>query len=276
MFKRSFKRTAELSRERTLYLKKRRTYLSLVNILRVFIIIALFGLWELAGRMGWIDPFIVSMPSRIIKTTISLAGEGNLFKHIGISCLETVIGFVAGTILGSLVAMLLWWSKFLSKVLEPYLVILSALPKVALGPIFIVWVGAGTSAIIVMTLAISLIVTILEVLNGFMSTDEDKIKLLRTFGAGRMQIFLNVVIPYNFPTFVNALKINVGLSWIGVIMGEFLVSKAGIGYLIVYGSQVFKMDLVMTSVLILAVAAALMYEGVMLLEKALLKNAERI
>ena len=137
--------------------------------------------------------------------------------------------------MGTLIGVLLWWSERLNKVLEPYLVILSALPKVALGPIFILWVGAGPGAIIIMTLAISLIVTILEVLNGFLSTDKEKIKLMKTLGASKLQIFTKVVLPYNFPNIVSSLKINVGLSWIGVIMGEFLVSKAGIGYLIVYG-----------------------------------------
>jgi len=133
-------------------------------------------------------------------------------------------------------------------------------------------VGAGAKAIIVMTLAISLIITILDVLNGFLSTDTDKIKLVRSFGAKKSQIFAKVVLPYNIPTLISALKINVGLSWIGVIMGEFLVSKAGIGYLIVYGSQVFEMDLVMMGVLILAVPASLMYLGVQELEKRLQKH----
>jgi NitT/TauT family transport system permease protein len=156
--------------------------------------------------------------------------------------------------------------------MEPYLVVLNSLPKIALGPIFIVWIGAGPASIIVMALAISLIVTILEVLNGFIAVDKDKIKLVQTFGANRRQILIKVVLPATFPTIVNALKINVGLSWVGVIMGEFLVSKAGLGYLIVYGGQVFQLDLVMTSVLILAVAAALMYQGVALLERVLVKN----
>ena len=131
----------------------------------------------------------------------------------------------------------------------------------ALGPIFIIWIGAGSAAIIAMALAISLIVTILEVLNAFLQTDQDKIKLVETFGANRFQAFIKVVFPSNIPAMINALKVNVGLSWVGVITGEFLVSKAGLGYLIVYGGQVFQLDLVMTSVIILAAAAALMYQG---------------
>lgn len=261
-----------LSHERKLFLKQTATEKRMVNLIRMAILIAFFGLWELSARLGLIDPFIMSSPSRIIATLYALLRDGSLFRHIGISCLETVIGFMLGTLLGTCLAALLWWSNLASKVTEPYLVVLSALPKVALGPIFIVWVGAGAKAIIVMTLAISLIVTILDVLNGFRATDSDKIKLVRSFGASKWQIFTKVVLPYNIPTLINALKINVGLSWIGVIMGEFLVSKAGIGYLIVYGSQVFQMDLVMMGVLILCIPAALMYLGVQLLEKKLWKH----
>ena len=145
--------------------------------------------------------------------------------------------------------------------------VLNSLPKIALGPIIIIWVGAGTNAIIVMALAISLIVTVLEMLNGFMHTEQEKIKMVQTFGATRRQIFTKVIFPSNLSTLFNSLKINIGLSLVGVIAGEFLVSKAGLGYLIVYGGQVFKLDLVMTSVIILSVVAALLYEGVVLLER---------
>ena len=161
--------------------------------------------------------------------------------------------------------------KVFSKALEPYLVILNALPKIALGPVFIVWVGAGMGAIIIMTIAISLIVTILEVLNGFLSTDPEKIKLLQTLGANKFQILVKLVLPSNIGTVVNSLKVNVGLSWVGVIAGEFLVSRSGLGYLIVYGSQVFQMDLVMASVILLAAAATVMYQLVIMLEKKLNK-----
>ncbi|HOL16947.1 MAG TPA: ABC transporter permease subunit, partial [Bacillota bacterium] len=159
------------------------------------------------------------------------------------------------------------WSDFLAKVLDPYLVVLNSLPKIALGPIIIVWFGAGATAIIVVALLISVIVTILGVYNGFAQVDPDKVKLLKTFGATRLQVLQKVILPASIPTIIAALKINVGLSWVGVIVGEFLVSRAGLGYLIVYGGQVFRLDLVMTSVIILSIAAALMYQGVVYLEK---------
>jgi len=261
-----------ISKEHREFLRKVKARKFIILSTQILFLIAFLVAWELAAHFKIIDSFITSQPSRIIRTIVNLYHEGKLFYHIGITCLETVIGFVAGTILGTVIAVILWWSEFLAKVLEPYLVVLNSLPKIALGPIFIVWIGAGPLSIIVMALAISLIVTILEVLNGFMSVDQDKIKLVKIFGANRLQVLTKVVLPSSFSVVINALKINVGLSWVGVIVGEFLVSKAGLGYLTVYGGQVFQLDLVMTSVIILAVAAALMYQGVVYLEKLIVKH----
>jgi len=271
----SERNNSNISPERKLYLKKVKIKKTLTKIIRLLILVLFFVLWETAANLKIIDPFVTSQPSRMINTLVSLYQSNQLFMHIGVTCLETVAGFIIGTILGIIIAILLWWSEFAAHVLEPYLVVLNSLPKVALGPIFIIWIGAGLSAIIAMALAISLIITVLEVLNAFIQTDVDKIKLVQTFGANRMQVFLKVVFPSNIPAMINALKVNVGLSWVGVITGEFLVSKAGLGYLIVYGGQVFQLDLVMTSVVILAVAAALMYQGVVWMQKKL-TNGEMV
>lgn len=194
-----------------------------------------------------------------------------MIHHLAVTCFETIIGFATGAILGVFIAIILWWSKFLSKVADPFLVVLNSLPKIALGPVIIIWVGAGMGAIIVMALAISLIVTVLEILNGFLNTDKELLKMARTFNASKLQVLTKIVIPANISTFINSLKVNIGLSLVGVISGEFLVSKAGLGYLIVYGGQVFQLDLVMTSVIILAVVAAIMYQGVVLLGKLVQK-----
>ena len=233
------------------------------------LLLFLLAVWELSCRLGLSDGFLISSPSRMAATFLSLCRGGGLWRHVLVSCLETVVGFTAGTALGTVVAIAMWWSGKLAKILDPYLVVLNALPKTALGPIFIVWMGAGEGAIIVMTLAISLIVTILSMYQGFLSTDGEKLRLMRSLGASRWQMLWLLVFPANAPTLFATLKVNVGLSWVGVIMGEFLVSRAGLGYLIVYGSQVFNMDLVMTSVVILAAAAVVMYRLVLRAEKFL-------
>lgn len=260
-----------ISEERKKYLKsiKRKNYLILLT--QILILTAFLGIWEWMANENMIDSFITSQPSRIFDTFMNLSSN-DLLKHIGVTVYETIVGFLLGTILGIIIAIILWWSDFLSKVAEPYLVVLNSLPKVALGPIIIIWVGAGTPAIIVMAIAISLIVTILENLNGFMRTDKEVIKMAKTFKASKWQILTKIVIPANLSTFINSLKVNIGLSLVGVISGEFLVSKAGLGYLIVYGGQVFKLDLVMTSVIILGIVAGLMYTAVLLLEKWILHS----
>lgn len=241
--------------------KKRRILLCQIGVLIVF----LFA-WEIAATIGLIDSFIFSQPSRILDTYAHMSQNG-LLTHIGVTVFETLAGFLLGAVLGTLLAVILWWSPFIAKVSEPYLVVLNSLPKIALGPIIIIIAGAGTKAIIVMALAISLIVTVLEMLGGFHRTDLELIRMAETFGAKRWQLFVKIVFPYNISTLFNSLKINIGLSLVGVIAGEFLVSKAGLGYLIVYGGQVFKLDLVMASVIILSAVAALMYEAVHLLQK---------
>lgn len=255
------------SPQRYAYLRDRQRYRRKIRIWQIALLVALFGIWELVTRTGLTDGFLISSPSRMAATVISLFKSGDLWRHIGTSCLETVVGFTLGTLLGTAVAIAMWWSDTFSKILDPYLVVLNALPKTALGPIFIVWMGAGMGSIIVMTLAISLIVTILNMYQGFLSTETEKIRLMRTFGASRHQILWLLVFPANYATLLSTLKVNVGLSWVGVIMGEFLVSRAGLGYLIVYGSQVFNMDLVMASVLLLAIAAVIMYALVLWVEK---------
>ncbi|MDY4191436.1 MAG: ABC transporter permease [Oscillospiraceae bacterium] len=256
----------KLSNERLEYLRKRKIRKYIIWAIRVSAVVLALVLWEVLANLGVIDSFIMSKPSRMWETLKNL-GANDLPLHLGVTCLETVTGFLLGTAGGTLLAVLLWWSPFLARVSEPFLVVLNSLPKIALGPVIIVWVGAGTEAIIVMALAISLIVTVLEMLGGFLRTSREKILMAKTFGASKVQIFTKVVFPSNMPTLFGSLKVNIGLSMVGVIAGEFLVSKAGLGYLIVYGGQVFKLDLVMTSVVILAVVAALMYQAVVWLEK---------
>ena len=251
---------------RALYLKKARRNRIKILVIQLSVLVGFIGLWELLAATGVIDSFITSSPSRIAGTLSDLFSQ-DIMKHIGITLLECVLGFIISTVLGSLIAIALWWSDTLRRVLEPYIVVLNSLPKIALGPVIIVWVGAGMQAIVMMTILICIIVTIMSVLNGFLSCDENKILLLRSMGASRFQILTRLILPYSLPNFISVLKINVGLAWVGTIMGEYLVSSAGLGYLIIYGGQVFKLDLVMTSTVILCVLAALMYLAVAIVEK---------
>lgn len=257
------------SPEQIKYLKKLKRKSIIVNVSRAGILVIALALWEILVSSGIVDGFLFSSPSRIVKTTIELYTAGDLFLHIGTTLLETLLGFLIASVSGVLIAVMLWWSDTLKKIFEPYIVVLNSLPKIALGPLIIIWFGAGMRSIVFMAVIITIIVTIINMLAGFCETDKNKILLLRSLGASKPQIFYHLVMPSSLPSLVSTLKINVGMSWIGSIMGEYLVSKRGIGYLIVYGGQVFKLDLVMTSTVILCALAALMYLGVALVEKAI-------
>ncbi len=260
------------SEEHLKYLRKEKKDKVFVLVCQIAILVVFIALWELLGYFGVINTFIMSSPSRIINTIAELYASGDLWYHTAITLYETVLGFAIATILGTLIAILLWWSEKLRRILDPYIVVLNSLPKIALGPIVIIWVGAGIQSIVTICFLILIVVTIISMLNAFRECDKDKILLMKSMGANTLQILWKLVLPSSIPQFISVLKINVGLSWVGTIMGEYLVSSAGLGYLIVYGSQVFQLDLVMASTLILCVLASVMYLLVALLEKRVLKS----
>ena len=264
-------RVKPTSSEHAQYLRRTRQVKAMVVLLRVSIFAGVFVLWEVAARLGWMDAFVTSQPSRAFATAMNLARRGELAMHLGYTVGETAAGFVLGTLMGVVVAVFLWWSPFLSRVLEPYVVVLNSIPKVALGPIFIVWLGTNVNAIVAMAIGISVIVTVMMVYAGFREVDPNKIKLLRTFGATKLQVLQKVVIPSSIPVIIAALKVNVGLSLVGTIVGEFLVSRAGLGFLIVYGGQVFNMSLVMSSVILLSGVSVILYYLVSRLEDYVVK-----
>jgi NitT/TauT family transport system permease protein len=256
------------------YLKNLRVESLWVGITQVSILVIFLLLWEAAARFQWIDPLIFSYPTKIWKLFIEMSIKGTLFMHTGITVAETLVGFVLGTVLGTLIAIVIWASPFLSRVLDPYIVVLNGMPKVALGPLFIVGLGAGYMAIIFMAVSISVIITTIVVYTSFRDVDTNYIKLARTFGASKSQLFQKIIFPASFPTILSTLKVNVGLAWVGVIVGEFLVSKAGLGYMIIYGFQVFNLTMVMVSLFIISICATVMYQAVSIIEKRMLSKRE--
>ena len=253
------------------YLLNQKIKKTLIHICQLLILIFIIILWQSLANHNLINTFITSSPKNIIKTIINLYQTNDLFHHIWITSYETLISFTLGTIIGIIIAIILWYNKFIYKVIDPYLTILNSLPKVSLGPILIIWVGANIKSIIVMALLISVIITIITVYNGFISTDQNKIKLLKSFNATKFQLLKYLVLPSNWITIISSLKISISMSLVGVIMGELLVSKQGIGYLIMYGSQVFNLDLVITGIIILMIVSYLMYLIINYLEKILIK-----
>ncbi len=255
------------SNSHKLYVRRLKRDKFVIIFFRIFVLVAFLGLWELLTYTKVVDPFFVSSPSRIVAQIAELAQNGTLWTHSWITLYETLAGFAIATVLGYAIAVLLWWNEKVRKVFEPYIVVLNSLPKIALGPIIILWVGAGTPAIILMCILICIVITTMSMLSAFLSVDESKILLLKSMNANKFQILFKLVLPSSMPEFVSVLKINVGMSWVGSIMGEYLTSKAGLGYLIVYGGQIFKIDLVMSATMILCILAFGMYWLVSLIER---------
>ena len=256
-----------MSNEHKLYLKKLKKQKHVVLFFKIFIIFLFLGLWEVCARVGILNSFLTSYPSKIFITISDLFKENNLLSHIWVTLYETVISFSLASIIGIAISSILWSSKTIAKILDPYLTVLNSLPKISLGPLIIIWVGANVKSIIFMALLIAVFTTIINMYNSFINTDPSKITLMKSFGASKITIFTKLIFRGNIPSLVNTLKINISLSLIGVIMGELLVSKQGLGYLITYGSQVFNLNLVITSIFILAIMSYLLYILIDLLEK---------
>lgn len=256
----------QISKEHRIYLNKLLFVSSMVLIVQVGLLALLLILWQVLSDAKIIDSFITSSPSKMLEVFRTLSESGELWQHVWTTLHETLISFILSMVIGVGTAVLLWLSSTLRRIMEPYIVVINALPKIALGPIIIIWVGAGLKAIVVMGVLISVIITIINTLTGFISVDREKLLLMRTLGANKLQVLTKLVLPSNVPTILSCLKINVGLSWVGTIMGEYISSKAGLGYLIIYGGQVFNLSLVMCSTVILCILAAFMYAVVAALE----------
>lgn len=238
----------------------------LITILRFLVFLFFLIFWEAAGRLALIDTFFFSSPSMVVSYFIQMLTDGSLLTHAGITLLETILSFLLITLISMLAATLLWYSRTLSEILEPYLVILNSLPKSALAPLLIVWLGTGTGTIIVAGISVAIFGSVINLYTGFRHTDPEKLKLIYTLGGNRFDAFHKVVLPASIPVILSNMKVNIGLALVGVIIGEFLAARKGLGYLIIYGTQVFKLNMVITSIIILCIIAMGLYQCIQWLE----------
>ncbi|MEY8338916.1 ABC transporter permease subunit [Lachnospiraceae bacterium 62-35] len=249
---------------------KERFYRQKITILRSMLLLLFLSLWQLGAQTGTINDFIFSSPLRIITCFLSMASDKTIFVHIGITLFETLLSFLLVVSLSLLSALALWASKSLSDVAEPYLVALNSLPKSALAPLLIVWLGNNMKTIIVAAVSVALFGSIMTLFTSFRQTDQEKIKLIYSLGGTRKDVLMKVLLPSSIPIIISSMKVNVGLCLVGVIIGEFLAANAGLGYLIIYGQQTFRMDQVVMSIVILCMVSALLYQGIAFLEKRIL------
>lgn len=257
----------QISTEQQAYLRHLKKHHMIVQFFRFFLLLLFLGLWEISSGNGWIDSFIFSSPSKIFQCFLTMTKDRFIFPHIRITFQETMISFLLVTFFGILLAILLWSSQKCSEILDPYLVVLNSLPKSALAPLLIVWLGATKTTIIVAGMSVAIFGCILNLYTAFLSTDPEKIFLIYTLGGTKLQVLTKVVIPSNVGSVINAMKVNIGLCLVGVIIGEFLAARQGLGYLIIYASQTFKMEWLLTSLCLLCLMSALLYSLIRLLER---------
>lgn len=244
----------------------------MIHFARIFILIQFFIVWEILSDFDVIDAFFFSSPSRMTRLFISMCQNFEIFYHIAITLFETILSFLIVNVISILVAILLLTSNKVSEICEPYLVVLNSLPKSALAPLIIVWLGTGMKTIIVAGISVAVFGSIITLYSGFCQVDEEKMKLIYTLGGNKADIIKKVIIPSSVPIILSNMKVNIGLSLVGVIIGEFLAAKRGLGYLIIYGSQVFQLDLLILSILILCMIAMLLYQSIRIIERKLCKN----
>lgn len=255
-----------------IYLKKHKQHKLTVSCSRFFVFAVFLIIWEAASDFGMIDSFFFSSPSLVVMCAYQMMMNGSLFIHIGVTLMETIVSFCLVFVLGIATAMLLWYSDKLSEVLEPYLVILNSLPKSALAPLLIVWLGTGMKTIIVAGISVAVFGSIISLYTGFHEVDKNKLTLIRTLGGTKKDCFTKVVLPSSIPTVISTIKVNIGLALVGVIIGEFLAARRGLGYLIIYGSQVFQLNMVIMSIIILCVIALGLYQGIQVVERQVKKR----
>ena len=250
---------SEFSKEQLNFLKGQKKHQRIVNVSRILILLSFLFLWEFSANVGWIDSFIFSSPSKIALCFWGMVIDKSIFLHVGVTLYETIVSFVLVILISIITAVCLWFSKKLSEILDPYIVVLNSLPKSALAPLLIVWFGATRTTIIIAGMSVAIFGSILSLYTSFMTVDPGKIKLIYTLQGNRLQALLKVVLPHSLPAIISNMKVNIGLCLVGVIIGEFIAARQGLGYLIIYGSQVFKMDWVILSILILCVIAMGLY-----------------
>ncbi len=256
-----------MSDRQLLFLNKQRHYRIFVMISRVVILIGFLLLWEVTAHYDIIDSFIFSSPSKIALCFWSMVMDKSIFLHLGMTLYETLASFALVTVISILIATLLWFSKRASEISEPFLVVLNSLPKSALAPLLIVWLGATPKTIIVAGMSVAIFGSILSLYTSFVGVDPETLKLIYTLEGNRYHALTKVVIPSSVPAIISNMKVNIGLCLVGVVIGEFLAARNGLGYLIIYSSQVFKMDWLLMSIVLLCIMAMVLYAAIAVVEK---------
>ena len=245
---------------------------SAVNLWRWGLLLGLLLLWEAGARLGWLNAMFFSSPTEIWRTAVLQAQKGTLWRDTAYTSAATLLGFALGTVVGSVAGLLLWFSRKVTAVTEPWLIVLNALPKLALAPVLVILFGIGFPSKVVLAFLMTVVVAALSALGGVRAVDPQLESLLVSLGAKRRQVFTHLVVPTAMPWIISGLRVNIALSMAGAIVGEFIASDRGLGRMVVYAGTTFDLKLVWVGVVALSLLSVVMYAGVVLLEKLLGKR----
>lgn len=263
---------SDLSPMQRHFMKQHHKHHRQVAFMRLLLLVLFLILWEYSANAGLIDSFFFSSPSRVLLLLWKMCKDYSIFSHVGITLFETLFSFFLVFFISLITATFLWYSPKLSEIAEPYLVMLNSLPKSALAPLFIVWLGTGTTTIIIAGISVAVFGSIISFYTAFTQCDSEKITLIYTLGGTKSDAFRKVVLPSSVPLLLSTTKVNIGLSLVGVIIGEFLAARRGLGYLIIYGSQVFQLNLVILNILLLCLISMGLYKGIQMIEHHIRKK----
>jgi NitT/TauT family transport system permease protein len=245
---------------------------SIIALVQLAILVGFIALWEIGAEFKLIDAFFWSRPSAIWSTALIFFTEGNAFVDIAFTFRSTIIGFVIGTLAGSLLGLSMWWSRNYASIVQPYIICLESIPKLALAPLIILVFGMGLASKVAIATALTLVVSALTAYSGVQSVDKDQERLFYSLGATRWQVFTKLVAPTCVPWIISILRVNIGLALTGSIVGEFVASQHGLGRTILYAGTTYDIALVWVAVLVLSLLSVVMYASVSWLERVLKRN----
>lgn len=246
-----------------------------ITLWRWGLLAALLFFWEIGSRIGLIDPFFFSSPTAIFRTAVVKWQSGQLPRDILYTTSSTLLGFLLGTLIGSFAGLMFWFSRPVALVAEPWLVILNALPKLALAPVMVIIIGIGFASKVALAFLMTVVVAAMSAYGGVQTVDPALLTLLSSLGASKWQVFTHLVVPSSLPSMITGLRVNIALAMAGSIVGEFIASDRGLGRMIVYAGTVFDLPLVWVGVVVLSIVSILMYAAVVLTEKLLLRAISR-
>jgi NitT/TauT family transport system permease protein len=262
--------TARLQKRKTRGTRRRANFDTMLGraMLQAAAVIGFFALWEIGVRAGWISAFLVGSPAGIFSFAYKMMLSGELLSDTWYTLFEAILGFIIGTIFGSLLGLTLWYSVFVARLVEPFIVAINSVPKIALAPIVVLWFGTGLVSKVALSVSLTAIVALIAAYQAAKDADVDLQSLLISMGADKHQVFFKAVVPSTLPSIIATFRINVGFGLVGAVVGEFISSQRGLGHLIYTASSLYDLNTVWVGLFTLMIMGFGLYYVIDIIERA--------